>query len=434
MILSIIGLGKLGLPLAVLHAQHHQVVGIDVSEDTVKKLRNGESPIKEPGVQELLTRAIRNNSFCAYTDFDMVATTDMSLIIVPTPSGADGAFSSEYVLDAVYEIAKAIRKSTGHRQHTVVVCSTLMPGECVNSILPVLRQNSGGRFGINMGLVYSPEFIALGSVIQDMRNPDAVVIGQSDPQSGRAYETLVHTLIANHPPIFRMSLTSAEITKISVNAYVTMKISFANALAEVCEKIPFADAGHVAEAIGADSRIGPKYLRPGIAFGGPCFPRDNRAFSLFGAQQGVNMSLAYATDTVNERQLDVMMDRIATIGRTRVGILGLSYKPGTPVTEEAFGTILAERLVKEGYEVVVYDPLVTNHSVLPKSVIWKLTPVDTVADDMFTIVCTPDKAFNVFPGVFSDDGKRNGLVLDCWGMIPEGPWDDTHILRVGVSC
>lgn len=437
--ISVVGLGKLGLPLATLHAQHTLVLGVDLSTQTVAAIRSKECPITESGVKDLLVRAIIQKSFHAYTDYAAVRDTDMTLVIVPSPSDETGAFSSEYVLDALYEIGKAIRGKTA--RHTVVICSTVMPGECQNSFLPVLVETSGKTIGVDLGLVYSPEFIALGSVVADMQRPDMIIIGESDPESGRLYEQLARKIIiprVNHeinPRAHHMSLTSAEIAKISVNAYVTMKISFANTLGEVCQKTPGASATQIAAAIGADSRIGTKYLRPGVAFGGPCFPRDNRAFAVFGLDKGVRMVLAEATDQINGRQIDLMVDRIKEIGRRRVGILGLSYKPGTPITEEAFGLLLAAELSRLGYDVVVYDPLVRQQDgLLPGDVSWKHSPGDTVADDTVTVLCTPDPVFNIFPQVFSDEGKRNGLVLDCWGTIPEGPWDDTHIDRLGVSC
>ena len=184
-----------------------------------------------------------------------------------------------------------------------------------------------------LGLCYSPEFIALGNVIRDMLEPDMVLIGESDPRAGDVLERLYTGVCENDPPFRRMSLVNAELTKIAVNTYVTMKISYANALADMCERLPGADVEAVTDALGLDTRIGRKYLRGAIAYGGPCFPRDNKAFAVLARDLGAEPLLAEATDAVNVAQTD----RLARIVQSRlengdaVGILGLAYKPDTGV-------------------------------------------------------------------------------------------------------
>ena len=203
-----------------------------------------------------------------------------------------------------------------------------------------------------LGLCYSPEFIALGNVIRDMLEPDMVLIGESDPRAGDVLERLYAGVCENDPPFRRMSLVNAELTKIAVNTYVTMKISYANALADMCERLPGADVEVVTDALGLDTRIGRKYLRGAIAYGGPCFPRDNKAFAVLARDLGAEPLLAEATDAVNVAQTD----RLARAVQSRlkhgdtVGILGLAYKPDTGVIEESPGVALARHLGEAGYE------------------------------------------------------------------------------------
>ncbi len=427
--LSIIGLGKLGLPLAVLQSKTHRVFGVDVSSKAVKMINEGQSPVNEPDLQPLLKKVVEGGQFTAHTDFSVVTGTDMSLIIVPTPSLEDGAFSSKHVLKAVQNIGKAVARQPN--RHVVVICSTVMPGECDGIIRATLEKHSGLAVGEDIGLVYSPEFIALGSVIHDMEHPALALIGESDELSGATYAQLVPPKV----PIRHMSLTSAEVAKIALNAYITMKISFANTLGELCENIPFADAHGIAEAIGLDPRIGIPYLRPGGPYGGPCFPRDNRAFSVYGDSLSVPTPLAQATVEVNDRQVDRIIRHIRKYPRNTVGILGLTYKVHAPIFEEAFGMKLALELDRRDYEVKVFDPLaMVKPSGLPKRVSWSLDPASCFGNYTVTILANPDPEFvKIFPNVLSADIHVNSVVIDVWGYLPEGPWDATHVVKLGVG-
>ncbi len=181
--------------------------------------------------------------------------------------------------------------------------------------MPALERASGRRVGETLGLCYSPEFIALGNVIRDMLEPDMVLIGESDPRAGDVLERLYRGVCENDPPFRRMSLVNAELTKIAVNTYVTMKISYANALADMCERLPGADVDTVTDALGLDTRIGPKYLRGAIAYGGPCFPRDNKAFAVLARDLGAEPLLAEATDAVNVAQTDRLARIVAVSAR-----------------------------------------------------------------------------------------------------------------------
>lgn len=416
--IAVIGLGKLGCPLAgVLSSKGHKVVGVDLNEGTVELVNRKLAPVQETGLQDLL----HAHPFYATTDYsEAVQKTDTAFIIVPTPSNDDGSFSNRYVLEAIESLAVALRGR--RRYYNVVVCSTVMPGSCGLEIRQALERTSERYIGDTLGLCYSPEFIALGSVIEDIQHPDMVLIGQAELQCGGKLARIMRTL--SDAPIKRMTLTNAEIAKIALNTYVTMKISFANVLAEICETIPAADAHVVADAIGADRRVGRAYLTPGTAYGGPCFPRDTRAFKSFAAAHGGLSVLAEATQHVNEHQLDRVMRMIRSCETDNaVAVLGTTYKPGTEITEESFGFLLANRLREDKYRVVVHDP---SRNDKPSSVAFLLNSVSVA------VIATPWPVYkNLVPDVLTD---RPGLIIiDLWDITKRGPWDDTQIWRAGVG-
>ena len=357
--IAVVGLGKLGAPLAaVLASKGNEVLGIDVNPEAVRLVNEGRAPVEEPGLQDLVAGFAR-----AAQRHDGSRGCGRRRGIHPARSDPVGRPRS--VLErarprGVGEVGRGLAGRDDY--HVVVVASTVMPGSCDAEIRPALERASGRRVGETLGLCYSPEFIALGSVIRDMLEPDMVLIGESDPRAGDVLERLYAGVCENDPPFRRMSLVNAELTKIAVNTYVTMKISYANALADMCERLPGADVEAVTDALGLDTRIGPKYLRGGLAYGGPCFPRDNKAFGVLARDLGTEPLLAEATDAVNVAQTD----RLARVVQSRleagntVGILGSAYKPDTGVIEESPGIALARLLGNAGYEVRVYDPVATE--------------------------------------------------------------------------
>lgn len=412
--------------MAALLAKNHRVFGIDLDSYAVKVINSGRSPIVEPFLPPLIRKGIDSGQLSAHSDYKMVTNTDMSLVIVPTPSTKGGAFTNKFVIRAVAEIGLAVRGQEA--RHVVVICSTVMPESCATIITETLEKYSGKKVGKDIGLVYSPEFIALGSVIHDMQNPAMVLIGESDEISGNQYEKLAPKGV----PVRRMGLTSAEIAKISLNSYVTMKISFANTLGEICERIPGADASQITEAIGLDPRVGSPYIQPGGPFGGPCFPRDNRAFSVLASGVGVEALLAHATDSVNDRQVVRTIRHIESFNRENVGILGLTYKPGAAIFEESFGMKLAEELHKRKYTVRVFDPLAVVKPNLHDDISWTIDATQCFGNNMVTVLANPDRQLSrMIPDIFAPDAKNRSIVIDCWDYIPKGPWDDTHIIRLG---
>jgi UDPglucose 6-dehydrogenase len=253
-------------------------------------------------------------------------------------------------------VAQAVRKA-GKTGHIFVCSSTTTPGAVDSVLIPMLEKETRWKCGAEFSVCYNPEFIALGNVINGLLEPDFVLIGESDAAAGEALEQFYRKYNRNKCRIARMSIISAELTKISVNSYITMKISFTNQLRMIAEKFPKADISVILDAIGTDTRIGKKYLRAGLSFGGPCFPRDNRLLAYTARTTGGAAPLAEASDKVNELTKSNLLEKatkLAPAGGT-VLVLGVSYKPDTYITEESAGLHLAQNLKKQGRRVIVHD-------------------------------------------------------------------------------
>ena len=354
--ISVVGLGKLGLCTAACFAANGvKVIGVEKNKDFVLKLNNKECPIDETGLTEYVDFAwdnlqVTDDIECA------VKNSDISLIIVPTPSLENGRFTNEYIESVLRQMALAIKEKNSF--HVVDIVSTVMPGTCEKIFKPMLEKLTGKLCGKDFGLVYNPEFIALGSVLHNFLNPDMVLIGASDDKSSQMIKELYDLMVKTKPRYSIMSLTSAEVTKLSLNCYVTMKISFANELGALCEKIEGANVDDVTNAIGADTRVGSKYLKSGLGFGGPCFPRDNLAFVECAKEFGYDAKLGPQVVAVNQEVPDRILRKIQeNVDKSEVvSVLGLSYKPGTHIIEESQSIMLVRKLIAEGYKVKVHDP------------------------------------------------------------------------------
>ncbi len=424
---SVIGLGKLGAPMvACFAAKGYTVIGVDVSARNVELIDQGRAPVLEPQLDELM-RA-HHERISATQDYSKaILGSDISFIIVPTPSDERGGFSTEYAQTAAACIGDALRQKNSW--HLVVLTSTVLPGSTQRDILPVLEAHSGKKCGVDFGLCYNPEFIALGSVVRNIFNPDFILIGEFDSRSGATLEEFYQRIVDNGAPAARMNIVNAELTKISVNTFVTTKISYANMLAEVCECIPGCDVDTVTSAIGLDTRIGRKYLKGALGYGGPCFPRDNVAFSHMARLLGVEPTLAEATDSINRRQVPRLANLVLSHlpPRGRVGILGLSYKPDTDVVEESQGLELACLLLERNVPVTLYDPLAMNNAkrVVGDDAVFATSLEECVRSADVIVITTPWPEFKEIRSAVLTHHSERPVVLDCWRIL-----DGEHFAEV----
>src|SRR5438874_4963701 len=341
---SVCGLGKLGACMAATFAARGlPVVGIDIDPEKIRKVNAGLAPVDEPLLAETIKES--RERLRATDDPSETVATDASFFIPPSPSLPDGSFSTEYLLKAMQPVAKAVR-AAGKKGHIFVCSSTTTPGAVDSVLIPMLEKETGWKCGSEFSVCYNPEFIALGNVVNGLLEPDMVLIGESDPESGAALEELYRKYTRNKCRIARMSIISAELTKISVNSYITMKISFTNQLRMIAEQFPKADIKMILDAIGTDTRIGKKYLRAGLSYGGPCFPRDNRLLAYTARQVGLEAPLAEASDRVNQRTNQDLLEKVSSLAAhgDTIAVLGMSYKPDTYIVEESAGLYLAQHL------------------------------------------------------------------------------------------
>lgn len=392
---GVVGLGKLGAPLAVLAASRgHKVIGLDKNERTLLSFRNGIVPIREPGVQDLF-ESLPKDALLVTGEPPMLSDCEMVLIIVPTPSGPDGRFANTFVQEAVWAVGDAWRRTQEWK--TLVICSTVMPGSTSGEITEILEFGMRARAGEKFSVVYSPEFIALGSVLKDMQHPDMVLMGSDDPGGFEDYQRFVSTIVDPDTPIVRLSTVDAEIAKIAINTYLSVKVSYANNLANICSGIPGANADQVLAAVGMDSRIGSKFLKPGGPVAGPCLPRDTIAFSCMAKDANECAHLAHAADEINDYQIERIVRRLA--GYKAVAILGMTYKPESDVTEMSLGTRLCESFVGMGTNTNIADPLLG------------LKPAQQAIDESEAVViATPHQEYQSL----DFQGKT---VIDPWGLL-----------------
>jgi len=424
--ITVVGLGKLGSPLAAtLAAKGFIVTGVDVNPGFIDAINTGKAPVEEPRLQDMIDsgkerlRAVTNLA-------QAIASSDISFIVVPTPSKVDGSFSTEYACDAARDIAVGLKNHPGF--HLVVLTSTVLPGDTERDLIPVLEAGSGKVCGRDFGVCYNPEFIALGNVIEDMLNPDFILIGESDSRSGDILESVYRSYCENDPPFARMNFANAELTKISVNSYITTRLSYANMLAEIASRLPGGDVDVVTGALGLDSRIGKKYLRGAVSYGGPCFPRDNRALAKLARNLGIDPVIAEATDRMNAQHINFINEMVSDNlgdGDGLVAVLGLSYKPNTPVIEASATIPLIESMLEKGFSVILHDPQALNagRALFGNRIKY--------ADDLSVAVGEADAVINMTPwssfSALKPEHLKSSqtLVLDCWRTL------DANALRGG---
>lgn len=345
--IGVIGVGWVGLVTAACFAEMgHQVIAKDVAADKVDSLSRGEVTIHEPGLAEMIERNLSHLRFT--TDMDEVLEKARLLFVcVDTPP----TYSGDADLSRVRSVVEDLK---GRGEHVLVMKSTVPAGTG-----ETVRRELGG-----MPYVSCPEFLKEGTAVDDFMHPDRVVVGSAPGDEAAAAEVL-----ALYEPldseVLSTDISSAEMVKLASNAYLATKISFINEIANVCEEVG-ADVGEVARGMGLDSRIAPQFLRPGIGFGGSCFPKDVSALKLLAGNSGYHFQLLNSVIEVNELQKRRVVSKLnrhlGSLVGLRIALLGLAFKPETDDMREASSLVLSARLRGEGAEVVAFDPVAMDNA------------------------------------------------------------------------
>jgi UDPglucose 6-dehydrogenase len=348
--LSIIGSGYVGLTTGACFAEvGHHVVCVDNDPRKIEKLQAGQIPIYEPGLEALVKKnvAARRLSFTTRTE-EGVDHGEVLFIAVPTPPQPDGSVDLSFMEKVAREIAQFLDS------YRVVVDKSTVPVKTGERVAQTIRRYA--KPGVEFDVVSNPEFLREGSAVEDLMKPDRIVIGGNSDRALALMQKIYEPFVA---PVLVTDINSAELIKHAANSFLALKISYANALAEICEASG-ADVLKVAEGIGADKRIGRGFLNAGLGYGGSCFPKDIAAFIAISDQLGVPFQLLKEVQRINARQLerfiDAMREALWVLKDKKICVWGLTFKPNTDDVRSSVAVALVERLVAEGARVTVYDP------------------------------------------------------------------------------
>lgn len=350
--IAVVGTGYVGLVTGTCFAEvGHEVACIDVDEEKVTKMRSGIIPIYEPGLEDIFKRCIENKRLRFTTSLeDGINGAEAIFLALPTPPNDDGSADLSYVLNVADKLGSIINK------YVVVVDKSTVPVGTAEKVRDRISANSKVEFDV----ISNPEFLREGFAVNDFLNPDRIVIGTNSASARAVAEDLYKPFTQNGSPLIFMDERSAEMTKYAANSFLATKISFMNEIANLCE-LTGADVDAVRIGIGADERIGKRFLYPGIGYGGSCFPKDVKALTHTAEENGYNFEILSAVSKVNELQKTRLADKVlAHFGMDITGMTfalwGLSFKPDTDDIREAPSLEIIDKLIAGGAKVVAYDP------------------------------------------------------------------------------
>jgi len=350
--LSVIGTGYVGLVAGVCFAEAgNNVTCVDVDAAKVESLQNGQLTIFEPGLEHLFERNLRQQRLTFSTDLQTaVQSSEVIFLALPTPAGEDGSADLSYVLSAAQDIAKALR------QYTLIVIKSTVPVGTADKVDEVMRAHAGVKFDV----ASNPEFLREGGAVEDFMKPERVVIGTDSARAEKILRELYRPFVLSGNPILAMDRRSAELTKYAANVMLALRISFMNEVAALCDNCG-ANVDDVRLGMGLDSRIGKRFLFPGIGYGGSCFPKDVRALVQSGREFGAPQQLAEVAHQVNDAQKKVLVEKVLShfdhdLQGRRFALWGLAFKPGTDDMREAPSLVIIRELLQRGATVCAYDP------------------------------------------------------------------------------
>jgi UDPglucose 6-dehydrogenase len=349
--IAVIGTGYVGLVVGACLAENgNTVMCVDKDATKIGTLEAGRMPIYEPGLEEIVRRNHAEERLSFTTDLKAaVGASEIVFIAVGTPQGEDGSADLQHVLSVARDAGRAMNK------YTVVVDKSTVPVGTAARVRETIARETTQPFGV----VSNPEFLKQGAAIEDFMKPDRVVIGSEDQRSADVMKELYAPFTRTGAPILFMDTASAELCKYAANSILATRISFMNEIANVCELVG-ADVDHVRKAIGADRRIGPSFLFPGVGYGGSCFPKDVKALLKSASDRGYDFRILSAVEAVNDGQksrlVDKMQSHFKTMKGRTIAIWGLAFKPRTDDMREAPAISIIERLLAEGVSVRAYDP------------------------------------------------------------------------------
>lgn len=347
---NIFGLGYVGcISAACMAKSGHYVTGIDISEAKVDMIRQGKSPIIEPGLEELLKEGVASGHLVVTKD--EIPNADVSIVCVGTPSRDNGSLELVYMERVVRRISEYLKACDSY--HVVNIRSTVLPGTVETLVLPILEEGSGKKVGKDFGLCMNPEFMREGTSVEDYYNPPFTVIGEWDKRSG---DRVADLYAGVEGPVRRTTVRVAEMIKYTCNVFHALKVSFANEIGNICKKVDV-DSHEVMDIFCMDKKlnISPYYMKPGFAFGGSCLPKDLRALMYKAKTVDLDLPVLGAVMNSNSNQVNIAYRMIAATGKKKIGMFGLSFKTNSDDLRESPMVELAEKLIGKGFEVTIFD-------------------------------------------------------------------------------
>jgi UDPglucose 6-dehydrogenase len=350
--IAVVGTGYVGLVTGTCFAETgNNVTCIDIDKNKVERLKNGEVPIYEPNLDVLFDRNISAGRLSFTTSLsEGIKDAEIIFLALPTPPGEDGSADLSYILGVADELGKLLT------DYKVIVDKSTVPVGTAEKVTQAIAKHAKVDFAV----VSNPEFLREGFAVSDFLKPDRVVIGTSDERAKKVMESLYKPFVRQGNPIYFMDEKSAELTKYAANSFLATKITFMNEIANFCELVG-ADVDKVRIGIGSDSRIGKRFLFPGIGYGGSCFPKDVQALSKSGKENNFNFEILDAVMKVNQTQKTILFPKINNFFRgnlkgKKIAIWGLAFKPDTDDIREAPALYLIDLLIEAGVEIISYDP------------------------------------------------------------------------------
>jgi GDP-mannose 6-dehydrogenase len=351
--ISVFGLGYVGcVSAACLAEEGHEVLGVDVNPTKVAIVNNGESPIVEAGMSELIKEMVSAARLRATTNTqEAIDQSEVSIVCVGTPSNANGSLDLSYVERVCQEIGAALKAKSA--RHVVVIRSTMLPGTIDGVVVPALDAYSGKTRGDGYGVCINPEFLREGTSLKDFHAPPFTLIGADDEETANVVRGLYLNIDA---PVFVTPVKTAEMVKYVCNCFHALKISFANEVGNICKGLEI-DSHEVMDIVCQDTKLNLSayYLKPGFAFGGSCLPKDLRAINYKAKQLDVEVPLLAAILQSNRLQVERAIEMVLRTGKKRIGVLGFSFKAGTDDLRESPMVALIETLIGKGLQLSIYD-------------------------------------------------------------------------------
>ncbi len=361
--LSVIGTGYVGLVSGTCFAEMgNHVVCVDNNQDKLKKLKDAEIPIYEPGLDILFYRNIAKQRLLFTDDLkNAVKNSDVIFLCLPTPQGEDGSADLKYVFGIANDIGK-ILKEDGDKDYKIIVNKSTVPVGTSKSVTDIIKKHGVENFEV----VSNPEFLREGFAVEDFMKPDRIVIGANTEKAFKILRNLYEPFVRQGNPILEMDPQSSEVTKYASNSYLAMRITYMNELANFCESVG-ANVDLVRRGMGADTRIGKRFLFPGIGYGGSCFPKDVNALIKTSTENNSAMSILKLVDQVNKEQKLKLVNKVQKhfgddLKGKKFAIWGLSFKPNTDDMREAPSIVIINKLLELGAKVVAYDPVAKENA------------------------------------------------------------------------